>query len=63
MMALALTASFANSSTLALAIHPGPCFGFVSLTLFSSSLAFLMSPISVMLEIFCELLRYARRNV
>ena len=44
----------ASSSRRAAAIHPGPCFGFVLMTLLSNSLAFLISAMSAALVIFCD---------
>mmetsp|Transcript_7706 Transcript_7706/g.10818 ORF Transcript_7706/g.10818 Transcript_7706/m.10818 type:complete len:312 (-) Transcript_7706:280-1215(-) len=51
---LAATNFPAYSSNLAAAIQPGPCFGFVLVTLFSKSLAFSMSPTSALELIFIE---------
>ena len=52
----------ASSSNLAAAIQPGACFGFVEMTDFKSSLAFLMSEISASDEILMDFksVRYLR---
>mmetsp|Transcript_14008 Transcript_14008/g.30734 ORF Transcript_14008/g.30734 Transcript_14008/m.30734 type:complete len:253 (+) Transcript_14008:63-821(+) len=60
MMALACAIFPAHSSTLAAAIHPGPCLGLVSLTLLSKSLALLISARSALLVMteLSKLVRY-----